>query len=66
MTDRELIELAEQRTYHAMLMGCHIWTNAHGLLKADYAQDVGAWAVSLRADAMSRLIDLAKAGLEKA
>ena len=55
MTDEELIEYAETKVHAEMLRGCEI---------DDYlgrkSYDTGSWTVTLRADLMSRLIDMAR------
>ena len=55
MTDEELLEKIEARVLYAMLDGCSI--DDH-LGRSKY--DVGSWSVSLRADQLSRLIDMAR------
>ena len=60
MTDKELLESVEAKVLFSMLNGClmddHLGRGEH---------DVGSWSVSLRADQLSRLIDMAKAGVER-
>jgi hypothetical protein len=60
MTDEELLEKFEAMVLYTMLEGCLI--DDH-LGRSKY--EVGAWSVSLRADQLSRLIDMAKAGVEQ-
>lgn len=55
MTDEELLEKVETKVLYAMLDGCLI--DDH-LGRGKY--DVGSWSVSLRADQLSRLIDMAR------
>ena len=55
MTDEELLDAIEAKTLLAMLQGCamddHLGREVF---------DPGPWVVTLRADQMSRLIDLAR------
>ena len=55
MTDEELLEKMEARVWYAMLDGCWIYDHL-----GDMQCDVGSWSVSLRADQLSRLIDMAR------
>jgi hypothetical protein len=54
MTDEELLAMAEARVIFSMLEGCmmddHLGRKVY---------DPGSWVVTLRADHLSRLIDLA-------
>lgn len=60
MTDKELLESVEAKALFAMLHGCLI--DDH-LGRDEY--DVGSWFVSLRADQLSRLIDMARSKHEQ-
>jgi hypothetical protein len=57
MTDEELLDRLEWRLFDTMFEGClldnHLGRNHY---------DVGAWGVRMRADELSRLIDLARKG----
>ena len=55
MTDEELLDAIEAKTLFAMLQGCAM--DDH-LGRKEY--DPCPWVVTLRADQMSRLIDLAR------
>ena len=55
MTDEELLDAVEAKTLLAMLQGCAM--DDH-LGRKEF--DPGPWVVTLRADQMSRLIDLAR------
>jgi hypothetical protein len=55
MTDEEFLEKIEVRVWFAMLNGC--WIADH---LGNKQCDVGSWSVSLRADQLSRLIDMAR------
>lgn len=58
MNDQELLEYVEAMVFYKMLEGCEL--DDH-LGNKEY--NVGAWCVNLRADTLSRLIDLAKGNL---
>jgi len=58
MTDEELLEYAETKVHAQMLQGCEM--DDH-LGREKY--DVGSWVVSMRADLLGRLIDMAKKGV---
>ena len=60
MTDEELLEHAETHLVYVMLSGCATETHL-GYKKHDPC----SWAVTFRADELSRLIDLAKEGAKK-
>jgi hypothetical protein len=55
MTDKELLDRLEHRLFDEMFEGCllddHLGRNHY---------DVGAWGVRMRADELSRLIDMAR------
>jgi hypothetical protein len=55
MTDEELLAMAEARVIFAMLEGCMLYDH---LGRKVYAP--GSWVVTLRADQVSRLIDMAR------
>jgi hypothetical protein len=55
MTDEELLQHLETKVIEVMLNGCE--TDDH-LGKKPY--NVGGWTVTLRADTVSRLIDMAR------
>jgi len=55
MTDEQLLESLDARVMYTMLSGCEM--DSH-LGRKTY--DPGSWAVSLRADELCRLLDLAK------
>ena len=55
MNDEELLEKIEAQVLYAMLDGCLM--DDH-LKHEEY--NVGSWAVGLRADQLSRLIDIAR------
>jgi hypothetical protein len=55
MTDEELLDAIEARVIFAMLQGCDM--DDHLGRKVF---DPGPWVVTLRADQMSRLIDMAR------
>ena len=55
MTDKELLEFVERRIFAAMIGGCYIDTHL-----GNNTHDTGSWVVSLRADVMSRLLDMAR------
>ena len=55
MTDEELLEKFETMVLYTMLEGCLM--DDH-LGRSKY--DVGSWVVRLRADQLSRLIDMAR------
>jgi hypothetical protein len=59
MTDQEFLDAVEARVLFAMLNGCAM--DDHLGRKVF---DPAPWVVTLRADQMSRLLDMAKAGLE--
>ncbi len=58
MNDQELLEFVEQRLFYKMFSGCEI--HDHLGMKVDPTP----WSVSFRADTISRLLDLAKAGIK--
>lgn len=60
MTDEEFLESVEARVIYTMLSGCEMETHL-GYKKHDPC----SWAVTLRADELNRLIDLAKEGMKK-
>ena len=55
MTDEQLLDSLEARVMYTMLSGCEM--DSH-LGRTKY--DPGSWAVSLRADELCRLLDLAR------
>ena len=55
MTDKDLLAFIEQHLCNKMLEGCLI--DDH-LEEKKYA--IGSWEVCLRADALSRLLDMAR------
>ena len=55
MADKELLEKVETKVLYAMLDGCLIDDHL-----GNKKYDVGSWSVSLRADQLSRLIDIAR------
>ena len=55
MDDKELLDHVEQQLFSVMLSGCSVLDH---LGYTDYAP--GSWSVSLRADEVARLLDLAK------
>jgi hypothetical protein len=55
MTDEELLDAIEAKVLLAMLQGCEM--DDHLGRKVF---DPGSWVVTLRADQMSRLIDMAR------
>lgn len=55
MTDEELLDYVEAKTFEEMLGGCEI--DDHLGEKMCYT---GAWAVTFRADTICRLIDMAR------
>ena len=55
MNDEEFLEAMEAKAIWAMLSGC--FTQDH---LGEKKYDVGCWSVGLRADELSRLIDLAR------
>lgn len=55
MTDKELLEYVEAKVIEAMLNGCELMDHL-----GEKHDDIGAWSVSLRADTVSRLIDMAR------
>jgi hypothetical protein len=55
MDDKELLDFVEQMLFSVMLSGC---STLDHLGYTDYAP--GTWAVTLRADEVARLLDLAK------
>lgn len=55
MTDEELLDYVEAKTFEEMLDGCEI--DDHLGEKVCYT---GAWAVTFRADTICRLIDMAR------
>jgi len=57
MTDQEFLDAVEAKLFFAMLNGCAV--DDHLGRKVF---DPKPWAVTLRADQMSRLLDMAKAG----
>jgi len=60
MTDQEFLDITEEKLCFVMLNGCA--TDTHlGRKKVDPS----SWAVTLRADDLSRLLDLAKEGVRK-
>lgn len=58
MNDQELLEYIDTKVFYQMMQGCEIDDHL-GCTR----YDTGSWSVCLRADMMSRLIDLAKKGL---
>jgi hypothetical protein len=60
MTDEEFLFFLERKVFLKMLDGCLIDDHL-----GNKKYDVGSWSVSLRADQLSRLIDMAKAGVEQ-
>jgi hypothetical protein len=59
MTDEELLRTLESRVFYTMFNGCFIETHL-----GNPKHDTGSWAVTLRADELSRLIDMAKEGVK--
>jgi len=58
MIDQKLLEYIEYKVFDSMLDGCRVETHL------GYKQhDPGRWSVCLRADHLSRLLDLAKDGI---
>jgi len=55
MTDQELIEYLETKAIFTMLDGCEIDDHL-----GHKRYDVGSWSMGIRADHLSRLIDLAR------
>ena len=55
MTDKEFLEMLECRVMSVMFNGC--FTQDH---LGEKKYDIGCWSVGLRADELSRLIDLAR------
>lgn len=55
MTDEQLLEYVETKIIFAMLGGCEIDDHL-----GNRKYDVGSWSVGIRADMLSRLIDMAK------
>ena len=55
MTDKELLDNLDARVMYTMLSGCEM--DSH-LGRKTY--DPGSWAVSLRADELCRLLDMAR------
>lgn len=60
MTDEELLQKVEKLTIYSMLRGRAMddWLSGR-------KTDIGSWVVNLRADEVSRLIDLARQSLPK-
>jgi hypothetical protein len=58
MDDKELLNYVELMTFTAMLNGCS--TLDHLGYTDITADSVGSWSVSLRADEVARLLDMAK------
>jgi hypothetical protein len=54
MTNEELIAIMEERVFYVMFDGCVIDDHLGQKI------DAGSWSVSLRADTLCRLIDMAK------
>ena len=54
MTDEELVASIEARVFYAMFDGCVMDDHLGQKI------DAGSWSVSLRADTLCRLIDMAK------
>ena len=58
MNDEQLLDFVEQKLMLKMFEGCviddHLGCKKH---------DVNSWAVSLRADQLSRLLDMARVGV---
>ena len=54
MSDEELIASIEARVFYAMFDGCVMDDHLGNAL------DTGSWSVSLRADTLCRLLDMAK------
>ena len=59
MNDKELLEAFESRVFYTMFNGCFIDTHL-----GNSKHNTGSWSVTLRADELSRLIDLAKEGVK--
>jgi len=59
MIDQKLLEYIEYKVFDSMLDGCRVETHL-----GYKHHDPGRWSVCLRADHLSRLLDLAKEGLE--
>lgn len=57
MTDQEFLDAVEAKLFFTMFNGCAV--DDHLGRKVF---DTAPWAVTLRADQMSRLLDMAKAG----
>ena len=57
MTDEQLLTRLEQRLFQTMFEGC--WTDDE--LGREH-HDTGSWIVRMRADELSRLIDMARKG----
>ena len=55
MNNEELLESIERRVFYVMFEGCFIDTHL-----GNKKLDAGSWSISLRADELSRLLDLAK------
>jgi hypothetical protein len=58
MIDQKLLEYVEYMLFYTMLDGCRLETHL-GYKR----HDPGRWSVSLRADHLSQLLDLAKDGI---
>jgi hypothetical protein len=54
MNDKELLDSIEARVFYAMFDGCVVDDHL------DQRIDTGSWSVSLRADTLCRLLDMAK------
>ena len=59
MNDEELLEMVEARVIFSMLEGCMMYEHL-----GRKVFDTAPWVVTLRADQMSRLIDLARRNYE--
>jgi len=58
MIDQKLLEYVECKLFDSMLDGCRVETHL-----GYKHHDPGRWSVCLRADHLSRLLDLAKDGI---
>jgi hypothetical protein len=55
MTDKEFLEWLEAKALYAMFSGCFVSDHL-----GEKKYDVGCWSVGLRADELSRLVDMAR------
>ena len=59
MDDADFLDLIERRVMYVMFSGCEVDDHLY-----NKTRDVGSWSISLRADEVGRLLDIAKRGTD--